>query len=107
KKNGQQVEKGNKSKSLKASIDVKNNSLLKNPPNGGSPAIDIEPINATVKLNGIILINPPNLRISLVPVSWSTIPAIINKLPLKTAWFNKWKRPAKPATLNKVVSAFT
>ncbi|MNZ85455.1 hypothetical protein D3C78_1042480 [compost metagenome] len=48
---------------------VKNISLLRNPLNGGSPAIENAPIKATEKVIGMIVINPPSLRMSLVPVS--------------------------------------
>ncbi|MNJ45090.1 hypothetical protein D3C77_401710 [compost metagenome] len=48
---------------------VKNISLLRKPPNGGMPAMEKVPIKATVNVTGIIDINPPSLRISLVPVS--------------------------------------
>ncbi|MNZ86847.1 hypothetical protein D3C78_1056860 [compost metagenome] len=65
---------------------VKNISLLKNPENGGKPAMEKLPIIATVKVTGIMEISPPSFRRSRVPVSWSTIPTIINKEPLKMAW---------------------
>ena len=82
-----------------STVSLKNISLLKNPLNGGKPAIDRPEIKAIKKVIGMIFINPPSLRISRVPVSWSIIPTTINKLPLKVEWLNKWKIAAKRAAV--------
>lgn len=58
-----------KLKSVILSMLVKNISLLKKPLNGGRPAIENAPISVIVNVIGMIVIRPPSLRISLVPVS--------------------------------------
>ena len=64
---------------------AKNISLLKKPFSNGTPAIASEAIMARAAVCGIYLIKPLILRMSLVPVSWSIIPATINSEALKVA----------------------
>src|SRR5699024_9530634 len=73
----------NKSNSFNSSIAVKNISLLKNPLNGGNPAIEKLPIIAIVNEMGMRDISPPNLLKSRVRTLKSIIPITMNKAPLK------------------------
>src|SRR5699024_9686892 len=65
--------------SLTFNITVKNISLLKNPLNGGSPAMEKLPIKATEKETGMKTISPPRRLMSRVPILKSRIPTIIYK----------------------------
>src|SRR5699024_10695467 len=72
----------NKLNSFNSSIAVKNISLLKNPLNGGNPAIEKLPIIAIVNEMGMRDINPPNLLKSRVRTLKSIIPMTMNRAPL-------------------------
>ena len=85
-------------------IPVKNNSLLRKPLNGGSPAMAASPMTEIVAVIGMIVISPPSFLISLVPVSWSMIPATMNRLPLNVAWFMRWKTAASIAVVYSALS---
>ena len=63
---------------------------------------------AKVAVHGISCAKPPNLRMSRVPVSWSTMPAVMNSAALKLAWFKMWKIAAtaasgEPSPIRKVI----
>src|SRR5699024_2333479 len=75
-----------KSASLMANIASKNNSLDKKPLNGGMPAMESDVMSVNVNEIGMMVTRPPSRFKLLVPVSWSTIPMIMNSAPLKVAW---------------------
>lgn len=62
----------------------------KKPLNGGTPAILNAVMTVIVKEIGITVIKPPSLRTSLVPVSWSMMPATMKSAHLNVAWLIKW-----------------
>ena len=83
-------------------MPVKNISLLRNPLNGGRPAIEKAPITVRVKETGIMAASPPSLRMSRVPSSWSRIPMTMNRQPLKTEWLMRWNRAAATAPERRI-----
>src|SRR5699024_949316 len=83
--------------SLTFNITVKNISLLKNPLNGGSPAMEKLPIKATEKKTSMKTISSPKRLMSRVPILKSRIPIIINKAPLNVKLLTKSNKAAKAA----------
>src|SRR5690625_2003306 len=83
---------------------VKNNSFDRKPLNGGRPAIAASPITESVAEIGMIVIRPPSFLISLVPVSWSMMPATMKRLPLNVAWLIRWKTAARIAVVYNALS---
>ncbi len=69
-------------------------SLLMKPLNGAMPAIAALASSTSVPIIGIIAIRPPSLRMSRVCVSWSMMPALMNRAALKLAWFRMWNTAA-------------
>ena len=61
---------------------------------GGTPAIEAVAIVITVAVTGISWRRPPSLRMSRVPVSWSTMPALMKSAALKAQWLRMWNTPA-------------
>ena len=64
----------------------------------GTPAIAAEATMASVAVIGMAWRRPPSLRMSRVPVSWSTMPAAMNSDALNTAWLTMWKIAATNAS---------
>ena len=54
------------------------------------PAIEAAAISASALLIGISCNSPPSRLMSRVPVSWSTIPALMKSAALKIAWLRMW-----------------
>ena len=71
----------------KVTASVRNISLDRKPLNNGTPAMAAVAVMASVEVHGISRHSPPSLRMSRVPVSWSMMPAVMNKAALKVAWF--------------------
>ena len=69
-------------------------SLLMKPLKGGSPAMAALATSTRPPTTGIDAISPPRRRMSRVPVSWSTMPALMNSAALKAAWFRMWNTAA-------------
>ncbi len=69
-------------------------------------AADIAVINISA---GITFQRPLMLRMSRLPVAWSTIPAIMNRGALNRAWHTRWKSAAAiaislPMPISRVIS---
>src|SRR5690606_40928887 len=56
-----------------------------NPNNGGMPAMDSEAAQAITAVMGMARAKPPSIELSLVPVEWSMMPAIMNRHALYSA----------------------
>ncbi|MNW07369.1 hypothetical protein D3C71_2039630 [compost metagenome] len=64
---------------------------------------------ASVAVQGISRYKPPSWRRSRVPVSWSTMPAVMKRAALKLAWFRMWNIAAtaasgEPSPMRKTMS---
>jgi hypothetical protein len=64
----------------------------------GTPAIEAAAITARAAVHGIAFARPPSSRMSRLPVSWSTIPAVMKSAALKVAWFRTWNIAATAAS---------
>ena len=64
----------------------------------GTPAIAAAATMASVAVIGMGRNNPDRRRMSRVPVSWSMMPAAMNRDALKTAWLQMWNIAARIAT---------
>ena len=60
----------------------------------GRPAIAAAAMMARVPVQGSTDIRPPRRRMSRLPVSWSMMPAVMNKAALKVAWLRMWNTAA-------------
>ena len=49
--------------------------------------------SASTAVTGMYFRSPPSFRMSLVPASWSMIPAFMKSDALKAAWFMMWRDP--------------
>src|SRR3546814_19741988 len=72
-------------------------SLERKPFRGAIPAMERPATVAMVAVIGISAASPPRGRASRVPVSWSTMPAVLNSAHLTVAWFRIWKTQEKAA----------
>ena len=54
--------------------------------------------SVSVPTTGSSVMRPPSLRMSRVPVSWSTMPALMNSAALKAAWLRMWNTAATVAS---------
>ena len=81
-----------------ASDSAKNISLLRKPFSSGTPAFDAAATMARVAVCGMKRQSPLMRRISRVPVSWSMMPAAMNREALKVAWLITWKIAATAAS---------
>ena len=90
-----------------ANNSVKNISLEIKPLVNGTPAMEAAVIMVKVPVNGSSAQIPLSLRKSRVPVSWSIIPAIMNKAALKVAWLMIWKMAAATASGEPIPSRHT
>ncbi len=66
-----------------------------------------QPASPTSAVIGIALASPPSRRISRVPVSCSTIPALMNSAALNAAWFKMWNTAASAAASSEKPSSIT
>src|SRR5699024_10492545 len=83
--------------SLISNIASKNSSLDKKPLKGGMPAMESDVMRVNVNDTGMMAARPPSFFRLLVPVSWSTMPMIMNSAPLKVAWLIRWNTAATTA----------
>ena len=67
------------------SVSAKNISLDRKPFSSGTPAMAAAATMASVAVIGMGRNNPDRRRMSRVPVSWSMMPAAMNRLALNTA----------------------
>jgi hypothetical protein len=74
-----------------SAASAKNISFEMKPFSSGTPAIAAEATMANAPVTGMKRISPLRRRMSRVPVSWSMMPAAMNRLALNTAWFTMWK----------------
>ena len=72
----------------------KNISLLRKPLSSGTPAIAPAATIASAPVHGMYFHKPLSLRMSREPVSWSMMPAAMNREALKVAWLRMWNTPA-------------
>ena len=72
---------------LTKTVSVKNISFERKPLNRGTPAIDAAPTAARIAVMGMVRRKPLSRDRSRVPVSWSTMPAAMNRDALNVAWF--------------------
>src|SRR5699024_8430733 len=82
----------------KPAASAKNISFDKKPFNKGTPAMAAAATMANVAVTGISLRSHVSCRKSRVPLSWSIIPAAINKDALKVAWLSVWNNAATAAS---------
>ena len=94
--------------------DSSNSSLATNPNSGGSPARDKAASPVITAVFGMLCLRPPIRVMSLVPVSWSSAPASINKAPLYSEWATRKQMKAvmassvpTPTSMVRVPSAIT
>ena len=75
---------------LNMKVAVKISSLLKNPENGGMPAIAKQATRKVICVIGICLRKPPIRLISLLCTVWMMAPAPRKSRALNMAWVKRW-----------------
>ncbi len=69
------------------------------PLNRGMPAMASEAVTASAAVIGISRLSPPSREMLRVPVSWSTMPALMKSAALNVAWLRMCRTAATAAIL--------